>query len=151
MARELNPSINYTKTIISASVEETYDLSKAVAKGLERNSIVAFYGDLGAGKTTFIKGIVSSLGQIPKEEITSPTFIYMNSYEADIPVYHFDLYKIQATDQFIEMGLQEYFTAGGICLIEWADKIQSLLPKNCYQIRMVHLEDNKRQITISLP
>ncbi len=131
------------------SLEDTSILGKKLSSMLQANDIVAFYGDVGAGKTTLIKSIVSSLGYEEKE-VTSPTFTYLNIYEANIPIYHFDLYRMENENDFYQKGFEEFFTADGICLIEWAEKIPNIIPKDSKKIflslnqdkgRLCHLEN----------
>ena len=108
----------------------------------------AFFGDLGSGKTTFIKALVSKLSGIHPHEISSPTFTYLHIYEGNIPIFHFDLYRLQNHEDFLERGFDEYFEAGGICCIEWAERIRPILPNDVLCIEMKHLNENEREITI---
>ena len=125
------------------SAEETFLAGYSLGKTLKPNSIVAFFGDLGAGKTTFIKGLVSSLSS---ETVTSPTFTYLHIYSSNI--YHFDLYRLRSEKDFIDLGFAEYFGRDGICLIEWAEKIHDHLPKDVIWIQFESEGKNKRGITI---
>jgi tRNA threonylcarbamoyladenosine biosynthesis protein TsaE len=139
--------------IISKSLEETSSFGIKFAKTLSIGSIVAFFGDLGVGKTTLIKTIVKSLGPDQKTNepitVTSPTFTYLNIYDTKIRVYHFDLYRIKNINDFYSMGFHEYFSSDGICLIEWAENILEILPKNSIKIQMKHLLENEREIIFS--
>src|SRR5262245_47888072 len=110
------------------SAHETMLLGKKLGKELPDNSIVCFFGDLGAGKTTFIKGLASGAANFSVEEITSPTFVYLNIYEGKRSVFHFDLYRLKNVHDFIGLGFDEYFQAGGICCIEWSERISACLP-----------------------
>ena len=128
------------RTIIElSSLDETDRFGKTLAKELRPGDVLAFYGDIGAGKTTLIKSIVSSFSY-PKSEITSPTFTYLNIYNAKLPIFHFDLYRFENEEEFLQKGFDEYFEANGICLVEWAEKIPSLLPKNTKKIFLKHKE-----------
>ncbi|KPK33306.1 MAG: hypothetical protein AMS24_01630 [Chlamydiae bacterium SM23_39] len=135
--------------IFSYSAEDTKEIGNRIAKELSANSIISFLGELGAGKTTLIKGIISKISDVKDVDITSPTFNYLNVYKGKFEIYHFDLFRIKDEKQFIEMGLSEYLYKNGICLIEWAERINSILPK---KILVVHLfnteEENKRKINI---
>ena len=127
---------------------ETQKLGSLIAGKLKPGNIIAFSGDLGAGKTTLIKGIVNSLShkEIP---VTSPTFIYLNIYNVSPPIYHFDLYRIKNQNHFFAMGFEEYFLSDGICLIEWSENIKEILPPDVIKIKIKHESENKRLISIS--
>lgn len=134
---------------ISSSAQETKDIGRNIAKKLKKQAIVAFIGNLGSGKTTLIKGLASSINSSKEELICSPTFTYLNIYPGNIDIYHFDLYRIQDEKQFLAMGFEEYFDKNGICLIEWSEKITSLLPSHTLVIHMIQLEnENERKITV---
>ena len=133
----------------STSVEETKKIGKEIAKELKKGQIIAFLGNLGAGKTSLIKGLVNELNSLKEDEICSPTFTYLNIYTGKINVYHFDLYRIKNTEQFIAMGFDEYFDKNGICLIEWSEKITTILPPNTLVIHLIEKEkENERKITV---
>lgn len=134
---------------LSFSLDDTKKIGKEIAKNLNRKDVVAFFGELGSGKTTLIKTIVSELNRTKEIDVCSPTFSYLNIYPGSIDVYHFDLYRIKNNDQFLAMGLDEYFFKDGICLIEWAEKITSLLPPKTNVIHMVKGdEENQRKIVL---
>lgn len=109
---------------------------------------VCFFGDLAAGKTTFIKGFVSGAASISPDEVSSPTFVLLNIYEGEQPIYHFDLYRLQNAEGFFSLGFEEYWNAPGICCIEWAERIEDVLPKNAIYVRMKSLSENKREILL---
>lgn len=133
---------------ICKTAEETRSFSLETGRKLVKGEIVAFFGNLGAGKTTFIKGIVEAVGGYPRENVTSPTFSYLNIYETTIPLYHFDLYRLRDSDEFLSMGFEEYLFAGGICCIEWSEKIEELLPEATTRITLSHREDGGRLIEV---
>ncbi|NGX34443.1 MAG: tRNA threonylcarbamoyladenosine biosynthesis protein TsaE [Candidatus Anoxychlamydiales bacterium] len=137
------------KKIVSNSTKETIQFAKDLSKHLKKGSIVAFLGDLGSGKTTFIKGIVKALSETKNINVTSPTFVYLNIYGVKIPIYHFDLYRIKDKDHFYEMGFEEYFSSSGICLIEWSENILDILPKDTIFIKMTHITEQTREIEIT--
>lgn len=133
---------------LSRSAEETKNIGKAFGERLPPNSIVCFYGDLGAGKTTFIKGLAAGVLGTSGEEISSPTFTYLNIHHGKKTLYHFDLYRLRDADEFLGMGFDETFDAGGVCCIEWAERIMSLDMQPVYKIEMAHLGGDERAISI---
>jgi tRNA threonylcarbamoyladenosine biosynthesis protein TsaE len=136
------------RVVLSQSVAETRLLGFELGQQLPPNSIVCFFGDLGAGKTTFIQGLTSGATGSPPEEVNSPTYVYLNIYEGEKPIYHFDLYRLRDGEEFLSMGFEEFFQAGGICCVEWAEKIVPILPPDCLWIRMSHQAEEQRQIEI---
>ncbi len=130
------------------SSEETEAAGARFAASLRGNETIAFFGDLGTGKTTFLKGMISALTGCSAAEITSPTFNYLHIYEGKIPVYHFDLYRLTAAEQFEGAGFSEYLNAGGVCCLEWAEKIESKLPPGTIRITLEHQGLDNRLIKI---
>lgn len=118
-------------TIITKSPEETKNLGKEVGKLAKPGDLLAFYGELGAGKTCFIQGISQELEV--KDYVTSPSFTIVNEYQGKIPIYHFDLFRLN-TEEILELGYEEYFYGEGLTVIEWAGKIEQLLPKEHLKI-----------------
>lgn len=118
-------------------------------KQLQPNSLVCFFGDLGAGKTTFIQGMTAGVLGSEANEVNSPTFTYLNIYHGNLTLYHFDLYRLRDADEFLSMGFDEVFDAGGITCIEWAEKIETLIPEGAFYVRMSHLGGDQRKIEIS--
>jgi tRNA threonylcarbamoyl adenosine modification protein YjeE len=116
-----------------SSYEETILFGQQFGKKLPSESVVALIGDLGAGKTTLAKGIISSLCGIPISSITSPTFQYVQFYDEGVS--HFDLWRLHNEEEFLNLGLEEYL-AVGISLIEWPDRIRSLLPSDTLFVEM---------------
>ena len=135
--------------IISKSFEETFNFGLKFAKTITPGTIIAFFGDLGSGKTSLIKGIVKGLDS--NNLVTSPTFAYLNIYNSIFPVYHFDLYRIKNINDFYSMGFQEYFNSDGVCLFEWAEKILEILPKNSIKIKIDNINESERKIIITNP
>ncbi len=129
---------------ISNSPEETIEIAKNYAKTLKKNDVVILDGDMGAGKTVFSKGVALGLGI--KENVVSPTYAYMNDYDGIL--YHYDCYRLSSGNQAVNLGLTDYFEADGICLIEWAENIKSVLPENCKKVTIKSIGDNKRIIII---
>lgn len=132
------------REIETHSADATFAAGALFGKTLSPNAIVAFFGDLGSGKTTFIKGLASTLSS---DIATSPTFSYLHIYSENI--YHFDLYRLRSEKDFIDLGFAEYFQAGGICLIEWAEKIELFLPANTLRVTLEHRGGDCRKISYS--
>jgi tRNA threonylcarbamoyladenosine biosynthesis protein TsaE len=120
------------------SAEETIAFGKEMAIQLQKGGILALYGDLGAGKTTFVQGLALGLGIF--EPIQSPTFVLLNVYSG---LYHFDLYRLKGETDFTNLGFEEYFDKKGICAIEWPDRIANLLPPETIYVTFNH-EGNGR-------
>jgi len=131
------------------SPEETLGWGRECGKTLPLGSVVALFGDLGAGKTTLIKGIAQGAAGIPLREVLSPTFTYLNIYHGKKTLYHFDLYRLKDPRDFLHLGFDEHFTLEGISLIEWPEKILDLLPPDTLKISLYHLADTERLIEIS--
>ncbi len=128
----------------TSSREETIAFAKNYAKSLQSGDILLLSGDLGAGKTTFVQGLASGLGIA--EEITSPTYAYMNNYNDKL--YHFDCYRIQNAMEAEVLGLTDYFDLDGICVIEWAENILDILPAECKKIILKKIDENTREIEV---
>lgn len=135
------------QTIITNSYEETQKLGADFAQKLNSIPVLALYGDLGSGKTTFIQGLAKGLGI--KNKIISPTFIIMRTYEANLKTfYHLDLYRIKDEKDIKDLGLTEIMNdIQNIVAIEWPEKIKSLLPQKRLDIFFEYLDENKRKIT----
>ena len=127
---------------ISNSSEETYAFAMEYAKTLKAGDVLLLDGDMGAGKTVFAKGIAKGLGI--EEEVTSPTYAYMNDYEGRL--FHYDCYRIESVEQAESLGLADYFYMGGICLVEWAQNVAPLLPKTVKRVRILKIGDGQREI-----
>lgn len=135
------------KTIISKSVDETIQAGKEFGKQLEPGDVVRLDGDLGAGKTHFVKGVASFFG-IQPEKVSSPTYTLINEYFGDLPVYHFDCYRLKHEEEAIEIGAEEYFYGDGVCLIEWPEKIEGIIPEDAIRVEISHHPEEQRQIII---
>ena len=127
---------------LSHSREETMRFAQEYAKTLRAGDIVLLDGDMGAGKTVFAKGVAKGLGV--QEEVTSPTYAYMNDYDGAL--FHYDCYRIESAEQAESLGLADYFDMGGICLIEWSKNIATLLPNYCKRVRIEKVDENTRKI-----
>ncbi len=133
----------------TTSPEETYQVGQQIAKELTPGAVVALVGDLGCGKTAFVKGVVSCFGDA--EEVVSPTFTLVNQYDGEIPVYHFDVYRLENPSVEECDWMDDYLFGDGICLIEWADNIKAVLPKGTLRIEFAKSTgkgENYREITV---
>lgn len=135
------------KKLISASSSETVDTGVAFGKLLKPGDVVCLYGNLGAGKTQFTKGIAQAMG-INQEEVQSPTFAIIHEYAADVPLYHLDCYRLESAEEAMNIGIEEYLFGQGVCVIEWPEVIESLLPDHVRSVIIEHEEKEKRRITI---
>jgi tRNA threonylcarbamoyladenosine biosynthesis protein TsaE len=141
----------FSGSVISCSPEQTQQLGVELARRLEPGEVLAFFGDLGAGKTCLIQGICRGLGV--EDYVNSPTFVLINEYQgylaaAAIPVYHFDLYRLGTEHELEDLGVDEYLYGQGICLIEWAEHAGGLLPAQRREVALEHLDPDRRRITV---
>ena len=131
--------------MITHSEEETIELGRRIARDLPRKAVVLLIGNLGAGKTTLAKGIISGLGAAEPEEVSSPTFTLIHEYGR---VYHIDLYRLETPQQVATLGLDEIFDREAIVLIEWGERFPDLMPEERMEIRLRALEGDAREIVI---
>lgn len=134
--------------IISKSVDETIDIGSKLARTLKPGDVVALIGDLGAGKTVFTKGIARGLGVKNVRYVNSPTFVVIKEYKGKIPLYHFDLYRLDKTTVLDAENYEEYFYGDGVSVVEWAEKIGKLLPKRHIEVRLSVVNEGSRKIEI---
>lgn len=126
------------------SLDKIRTAAKEFLANMGNGKVFAFYGKMGAGKTTFIKAVCESLGV--NDVITSPTFAIVNEYTAadNTPVYHFDFYRIKKIDEVYDMGYEDYFYSGRLCFLEWPELIEDLLPEDAVKISIAMQEDGSR-------
>lgn len=127
---------------ITKNKEETIELAKKYASTLNPGDVVVLDGDMGAGKTVFTKGIALGLGI--KDNVTSPTYAYMNDYGGKL--YHYDCYRLSGGEDAEALGLTDYFYSNGVCVIEWAQIIADVLPKNVKKVVITKIDDDTRSI-----
>lgn len=140
------------KTITIASTEDLGRAAREFAALMDDRTVYAFTGEMGAGKTTFIAALAEELG-VPAEEFAgSPTFAIVNEYRSDTTaelIYHFDLYRLENLDEALDIGIEDYLDSGALCLIEWPDKIEPILPDDTVEVAITVAPDGVRTLTIA--
>lgn len=135
------------KRIEIESIDELDEVADEIIASLDGRSVVAFYGEMGAGKTTLISRIAAHLGA--DDTVTSPTFAIVNQYEGrDGSIYHFDMYRIERIEEALDFGCEEYLSSGDLCLVEWPEKIEALLPGDMMRVTIEATSENGRRFTI---
>ena len=124
------------------------DVAEEIIASFDRRNVVAFFGPMGAGKTTLIREICAQLGST--DTVTSPTFALINRYDTaeGAPIFHFDFYRIERPEEAFDMGYEEYFYSDGLCLVEWPEKVEELLPDEVMKVTITPTSPTKRTITI---
>ena len=128
------PSGSISRSRTSRSARETERIAASFARGLKPGSVVALVGELGSGKTTFVRGMARGLGS--RDRVKSPTFVLLHEYPGKHKLYHFDFYRIGSASELDEIGVSEVFASGGVSVVEWADRFPAVFPA---QTRWVHL------------
>jgi len=135
--------------IISESVKETLNIGKDIAKNLQKGDIICLFGELGSGKTILTKGIADGLG-IKRRRIVSPSFVLIREHsQGKLPLYHLDLYRLKDPQDIAAIGYEEYLYDEAVAVIEWADRLKYLLPKECLNIELFIKLDTKRLLKFS--
>ena len=127
-------------------MDELDMVAAAVVEALNGRTVVAFDAPMGAGKTTLIGRIARYLGS--EDDTTSPTFAIVNHYEGDRTIYHFDMYRIERIEEALDFGTEEYLSSGELCLVEWPEKIEALLPDDTMVVKIEILSDTQRRFVI---
>lgn len=135
------------KELISESEEQTKKIAREFAEGLNMGDVVCLEGELGAGKTQFVKGMAAAF-DIDESHVQSPTFTLINEYEGSLPLYHFDCYRMESVKEALEIGAEEYFYGEGVSVIEWPDRIREILPPEAIWITITSLAPTKRKFVI---
>jgi tRNA threonylcarbamoyladenosine biosynthesis protein TsaE len=134
-------------TIISHSAEETFEIGRRFAESIQRGAVLALQGGLGAGKTQFVKGLAAGLGC--DGPVTSPTYTLVHEYAgANMPVFHFDLYRLESAAEVLRIGFDDYLDEGGVMVIEWPDKFPEIIPAEAQLIRFQVTGEQTREITV---
>ena len=132
--------------VITNNETETIHEGEKLGRMLTPGAVVALYGDLGAGKTAFTRGLASGLGI--KMNVSSPTFTIVNEYPGSIPLFHFDLYRLDSEDELFDIGWDEYLERGGVCAVEWSEKAPYALPPGAIAVKLENLGGDTRQLEI---
>ena len=135
--------------ILIHSLDELQEAARKFVSNMGDDTVFAFYGAMGAGKTTFIKAVCQLLGVT--DPITSPTFAIVNEYRSDLQgelIYHFDFYRIKKLEEVYDMGYEDYFYSGALCFIEWPELIEDLLPGQTVKVTIEEVEDGARKLTM---
>ena len=135
-------------SLISNSEEETKSCARSFSKQLKPGDVILLQGALGAGKTTFVKGLAQAFNVNPKK-VTSPTFVLMNYYKGTLPMYHFDLYRLGSLKELDTLDFDEYFYGQGVSLIEWPERLGAHDLKSYYLVEFQHEREHQRHICIS--
>ena len=136
-----------TKEYTTAGEEQTEALGVRLGQLLQPGAVIAYTGDLGAGKTAFTRGIARGLGI--GDRVTSPTFAIVNEYEGGrLPLFHFDMYRLTSSDELFDIGWEDYLSRGGVCAVEWSENVMDALPEDTVWVRIAREGDTGRSITI---
>ena len=133
---------------LSHSVAETEDIGAQLARTLRPGAVLAYQGDLGMGKTAFTRGLARGLGC--EGRVTSPTFTIVNEYEGRVPLFHFDMYRLEDADALFDIGWEDYLARGGVCAVEWSERVEGALPPDTVWVTIGRSPENDgwRSITV---
>ena len=133
---------------LTRSTAETESVGESLGKKLQRGAVVAFRGGLGMGKTAFIRGLARGLGYAGR--VTSPTFTIVNEYDGTIPLFHFDMYRLDSAEALFEIGWDDYLDRGGVCAVEWSENVSEAMPDDAIYVTIQRHEshDDWRYIRI---
>ena len=134
------------KIVVTKSFLETEDLGLDFARQIKSGDVILLYGDLGSGKTTFIRGFMKGIGFY--DSVTSPTFSLINEYEASKKVIHIDCYREQNLQRWINLGIEDYFNGDNIVFVEWPEILTDILPNDVVKIKIKHIQDDIREFTL---
>ena len=134
-------------TIITNSENETIQEGSKLGRTLKPGAVVALHGEMGAGKTAFTRGIAVGLGI--STNVSSPTFTIVNEYYGDIPLFHFDMYRLESESELFDIGWDDYHDRGGVCVVEWSEKIPGALFPDTIMVKIENIGGNSRKIEIT--
>src|SRR5204862_6390012 len=132
----------------TADLSGTQSLGRRLADQLFPGAVIALVGPLGAGKTHLVRAIAEGLGIADSRAVTSPTFVLIQEYTARLPIYHFDAYRLRTAAEFADLGVHEYLEGDGVCLVEWADRVEACLPAEHLQITITITGETRRRFRV---
>lgn len=135
--------------IITNSEAETALVGEKLSEKLMPGDVIAMYGDLGAGKTAFVRGLAAGLNI--NVRVSSPTFTIVNEYPGQIPLFHFDMYRLVSADELFDIGWEDYLDRGGICVVEWSENVQGAFNADTIVVDIKKIDENRREINIEMP
>jgi tRNA threonylcarbamoyladenosine biosynthesis protein TsaE len=138
-----------TSTLNIPDLAATEAFGRRLGALLFPGAVVALVGQLGAGKTHLTRAVAEGLGVRNPAAVNSPTFVLIQEYPARLPIYHFDAYRLSGPREFAELGVEEYFRGDGVCLVEWADKVEPTLPPEHLRIDIAILDESRRRFTLT--
>lgn len=133
---------------VSHSTQETEQYGEEVAKSLRGGDVLAFTGSLGMGKTAFTRGLARGLGC--RGRVTSPTFTIVNEYDGKTPLFHFDMYRLGSSDELFDIGWDDYLARGGVCAVEWSERVSDALPDDTIYVDIARGEEDENTRTITV-
>ena len=138
-----------TMEILTHTVDETELAGQALAKTLVSGTVVALFGDLGAGKTAFVRGMAKGLDSTSR--VTSPTFTIVNEYSGKLELFHFDMYRLGNSEELFDIGWEDYLGRGGVCVVEWSENVSDAFDGREIKVTIDKLSDTDRKITLEYP
>mgnify|MGYP004535548655 CR=1 FL=1 len=133
---------------VSHSTQETEQFGEEIAKSLRGGDVLAFTGSLGMGKTAFTRGLARGLGC--RGRVTSPTFTIVNEYDGKTPLFHFDMYRLGSSDELFDIGWDDYLARGGVCAVEWSERVSDALPDDTIYVDITRGEEDENTRTITV-
>ena len=133
---------------VSHNTQETEQFGEEVAKSLRGGDVLAFTGSLGMGKTAFTRGLARGLGC--RGRVTSPTFTIVNDYDGKTPLFHFDMYRLGSSDELFDIGWDDYLARGGVCAVEWSERVSDALPDDTIYVDIARGEEDENMRTITV-
>ena len=133
--------------VITKNVAETMNEGEKLGRTLLPGAVVTLYGELGAGKTAFTRGLAAGLGI--NTSVSSPTFTIVNEYLGKIPLFHFDMYRLESKDELFDIGWDDYLERGGVCVVEWSEKASDIFPPDAVSVRLENLGGDVRRIEMN--
>jgi tRNA threonylcarbamoyladenosine biosynthesis protein TsaE len=137
-------------TYHSRSAADTHALGRALGRVAEPGLVVGLVGRLGAGKTVLVRGLADGLAMADLSQVCSPTFMLIHEYDARLPIFHFDSYRLSNEQAFAELGVWEYFDGEGVCVVEWSDRVASSLPPDRIELLFEDVDESSRRIEVLL-